>query len=279
MYNQKNMNSQLEIYYWQKLAGIITESQYYEKKRLLEDYQDAIEIMQAKYVGVGTGKITQDIFNKIKDAVNPPNAENSNVKDNRGKGAYINWLILKVANKLIDAKDISNFGEYIQIFNKNKASFDRADINLYKNADDIADFENQAINAREKDIEITGTPSDDTSGSKPSGLLTTTEVGKLKGVGIKFIGLKDGYQVFKVPQSLRGNGKAYKTYDTILGQCQGRDQGAKIKLCTIANKKEFDKYLGTDDLYVFYNISDSKSPYQFHYYENQFMDKDNEPVS
>ena len=54
------MNSQLEIYYWQKLAGIITGSQYYEKKRLLEV---KIEVLKAQFVD--TNKISQELFDHI----------------------------------------------------------------------------------------------------------------------------------------------------------------------------------------------------------------------
>ena len=255
------MNSQLEIYYWQKLAGIITESQYYEKKRLLE-----VSIEQLKTQFVDTDKVPQEVFDAILDAVN-------------SDSAYATWLTSRVAKNLIKAEDVSNFGEYIQIFDKNKRSFDKADINQYKTANDIADFKNQAIKVREKDIEITGTPSDDKPDSKPSGLVTKNEVAKLENVGIKFMGIVDGYQVFKVPQSLRGNEEAYKTYATILGRCAGRDQGAKIELCTVASKDYFDQYLGTDDLYVFFNMSDPDSPYQFHYAENQFMDRKDDSIA
>ena len=255
------MNSQLEIYYWQKLAGIITESQYYEKKRLLEV---KIEVLKAQFVD--TNKISQEVFDDI-------------LKSTNSDSAYATWLTSRVAKDLIKAEDIYKYEDYLQIFDKNKKFFDKADINQYKTPQDIKSFIEQAIKIREKDINITGTSSDDTSGSKPSGLLTKNEVVKLEEVGIEFVGLMDGYQVFKIPKSLRGNEDAYKTYSIILGKCAGRDQGAKIELCTIANRGYFDQYLGTDDLYVFYNISDPKSPYQFHYNENQFMDKDDISIS
>ena len=33
----------------------------------------------------------------------------------------------------------------------------------------------------------------------------------------------------------------------------------------MANQGYFDNYLKTDDLYVFFNLNDKKSPYQFNY--------------
>lgn len=41
----------------------------------------------------------------------------------------------------------------------------------------------------------------------------------------------------------------------------------------MASQKHFDDYLSSGPYYVFFNLNDPKSPYQFHYESNQFMDK------
>ena len=243
------MNSQLEIYYWQKLAGIITESQYYEKKRLLEDYQDAIEIMQAKYVG--TGKISQDIFNKIKDAVNPPNAENSNVKDNKGKGAYINWLILKVAGGLINIEDVYKYKEYLDIFTRNKNEYPIKDINQIKTEKELKDWLSKTLEIKRGESEDIST----VKGIKKSDKYKKLEIGQI-----------DGFVVYKLPKGRT---------DLYGASCE---LGSGTEWCTATGKTRdlFDKHIQEDDLYIF--VRDNEK-YQFHYATNQFMDKNDTSVS
>jgi len=86
----------------------------------------------------------------------------------------------------------------------------------------------------------------------------------------------DGYQVFEIPKGALDQ-KTYETYRDILGRCQGRDRGARIEISTIASYEYYRKYVTTNSLYLFFNLNDPNSPYQFHYGENgsdgQFMDK------
>ena len=106
-------------------------------------------------------------------------------------------------------------------------------------------------------------------------LVSTRGIQELNEAGIKFVGIVDGYQCFLIPNSAKGNTEAWETYRKYLANCSGRDQGAKIEICTMASQRHFDRYLTEygGDYYVFFNLADPKSPYQFHYESNQFMDK------
>jgi hypothetical protein len=189
------------------------------------------------------------------------------------KLAYTQWLAKNIAQtKFIKAEDIDRFKSFFDVFEKKKKKFPKADINQYKTEADIQDFITTAQAEREKDIQITG-------GSSNKALATPNEVDKLAGVGIELLGLVDGYQVFKVPQSLKGNNEGWKVYKEVLGRCAGRDQGAKIDICTMASPEYFNRYLKDGPYYVIFNLNDKQSPYQFHYESSQFMDKNDQRVA
>jgi hypothetical protein len=217
----------------------------------------SIDILKSQYVD--TNKISQEDFDNIVDASNQ-------------KSAYATWLAKKVVDKIIKTEDVYKFKEYFPIFDKNKRLYTKNDINQYKTDSDVREFINKTIEIREKDIEVTGGESNTES------LATTNEVRKLESVGIKLLGLQDGYQIFKVPQSLKNNQEGWKIYKEVLGRCAGRDKGAKIDICTMASNQYFDEYLEDGPYYVIFNMSDPQSPYQFHYESNQFMDKNDNPI-
>jgi hypothetical protein len=191
------------------------------------------------------------------------------------KLAYTQWLAKNIAKtKFIKAEDIDRFKSFFDVFEKKKKKFPKADINQYKTEADIQDFITTAQTEREKDVQVTG-------GGSGEGLATSNEVDKLASVGIELLGLVDGYQVFKVPQSASGKGsrKVWKTYKDVLGRCAGRDQGAKIDICTMASSKYFNQYLKDGPYYVIFNLNDKQSPYQFHYESDQFMDKNDQRIA
>ena len=222
---------------------------------ILEQIVSEASIEQLQQQFVDTEKISQEVFDEI-------------VKATKGKGAYATWMIKRVEDGTIKAEDIYKYEDYIQIFDKQKRQFPSPDINAYKDERSIRDFEAKAIEIREKGIEQTG---GDTANA--SNLVSSQGIQELNSVGIKFLGVVDGYQCFEVPQSLKGNTEAWKIYRKHLANCSGRDQGAKIEICTMAGQSHFDRELGRDTLYVFFNLGDPKSPYQFSYATNQFMDK------
>ena len=227
---------------------------------ILEQIISEASIEQLQQQFVDTEKISQEVFDEI-------------VKATKGKGAYATWMIKRVEDGTIKAEDIYKYEDYIQIFDKQKRQFPSPDINAYKDERSIRDFEAKAIEIREKGIEQTG---GDTANA--SNLVSSQGIQELNSVGIKFLGVVDGYQCFEVPQSLKGKTEAWKIYTKHLANCSGREQGAKIAICTMAGQSHFDRYLSDGPYYVFFNLGDPKSPYQFHYESNQYMDKNDKPL-
>lgn len=227
---------------------------------ILEQIVSEASIEQLQQQFVDTGKIELEVFDEI-------------VKATKGKGAYATWMIKRVEDGTIKGEDIYKYEDYIEIFDKQKRQFPSPDINAYKDERSIRDFEAKAIEIREKGIEQTGGDAANTSN-----LVSSQGIQELNSVGIKFLGVVDGYQCFEVPQSLKGNTEAWKIYRKHLANCSGRDQGAKIEICTMAGQSHFDRYLSDGPYYVFFNLGDPKSPYQFHYESNQYMDKNDRSV-
>ena len=213
--------------------------------------------LKEKYVGDGEKQISPNVFKEIENVTN-------------NKFTYLQWLVIRVANHLIKDEDIYKFKEYFDIFEKNKSKFSSNDIHKYKTQDEINTFVETAIKVREKNIKF-----DDIKDEKDK-YVTPNEIEKLESVGIIYLGMNDGYQVFQVPASLKGNQKAYETYKTILGRCAGREQGAKIDICTIGSFNYFNNYFSEhpgSSYFVLFNLSDPLSPYQVHFESNQFKDK------
>ena len=227
---------------------------------ILEQIVSEASIEQLQQQFVETGKIEPEVFDEI-------------VRATKGKGAYATWMIKRVEDGTIKGEDIYKYEDYIQIFDKQKRQFPSPDINAYKDERSIRDFEAKAIEIREKGIEQTG---GDTANA--SNLVSSQGIQELNSVGIKFLGIVDGYQCFEIPQSLKGNTEAWKIYRKHLANCSGREQGAKIEICTMAGQSHFDRYLSDGPYYVFFNLGDPKSPYQFHYESNQYMDKNDRSV-
>lgn len=216
-----------------------------------------ISIEQLKQQFVDTKKLTKEVFDEI-------------VRVTNAKGAYATWMVKRVEDGTIKPEDIYKYEDYIETFNRYKKQFPFSDINAYRKEEEVRAFEEKAIEIREKDIEQTGGDIEN-----QANLVSLEGIEELKAAGINFLGTVDGYQSFEIPSNLIGSEKAYKAYVKHLANCSGRDQGAKIRLCTMASKDNFNHYLKKGDLYVFYNLGDPKSPYQFNYEADQFMDKDN----
>lgn len=226
---------------------------------LLESYD--IEKFKEKYVDAG--KVSEDTFNEIQ-------------KVSKNKTILIAWLLKKVAENIIKSEDVYKFEEYLNIFEKNKKEFPIKDISLYKTEDDVKNFIRKCIEIREKNVQLDVAP----EGSKEN-YVSPNDIQKLENVGVKFLGMSDGYQVFEIPNEVKDNEQTWKVYRDILGNCAGREQGAKIDLCTIAGFSNFKGYLSRypgSSYFLMYNLSDPKSPYQFHFESKQFMDKNNQSI-
>lgn len=212
----------------------------------------SIENLQKQFVD--TGDISQETFDQI-------------VTVSGGKSAYATWLVKRVDDEVIKEEDIYKFEDYLKIFEKSKNLYPEKDINQIKTPRQVDAFIRKSVELKDMGAETQEVESG-------KSLLSPTQVKSLDEVGIKLLGVVAGFQCFKVPSSLKGNKEAYKRYKNLLGQCSA----GGIEICTIANQSYFDSYLGKDDLYVFFNLSEPRSPIQFHYGDNQFMDRQDRSI-
>ena len=164
---------------------------------------------------------------------------------------------------------------FLVLINKFKKYFPIKDINQINNKKEQQEWLNMVIKIRERGV-TTSDGNNDIQDTK--NYVTPNDIQKLENVSIEYMGMVDGYQAFEIPQSLRGNEVAWKTYRDILGKCQGREQGEKIDICTIATFDHFNTEISKGPLFLFFNLGDKQSPYQFSYETNQFKDKKNNPL-
>jgi hypothetical protein len=196
---------------------------------------------------VDSGKVSQEIFDSIVDASN-------------GQYGYAVWLLKRVIEKVILPEDIYKYKDYLEVFNRYKKRYPSNDITQYKTREQVREFVLKSIEIMDMKAEA---PVDGDS------LVSTTDMMKLKSIGINMIGIVDGYQCFKVPTELANDENAYKIYTKILGDAGGK----KISICTMANFSHFQSHLQDDDFYVFFNKKDDLSPYQLGYAQKQFKDR------
>jgi len=227
---------------------------------LLESLNEA-SIEQLQQIYVDKNIISSEDFEAIKKATN-------------NKGAYATWLAKKVADKIIKAEDIYKYEEYFKIFDKYRAKYPLKDINQYKTKSDVQSFIETTTGIKDNLTKVTGGQSTEPS----KNLVPIKGVEELKSVGISLLGIVDGYQCFKVPSSLEGNEAAWKIYRKWLARCGGRGEGESIEICTMGSFGHFNTYIAKGPLYVFFNMNDNLSPYQFSYETNQFMDKNDKEL-
>lgn len=224
-----------------------------------------IDNIRNKFVGDGK-PISEELYQEISTV-------------SLGKPAIITWMISRIVDNSILPEDVYKYKEYFHIFNKYKNLFPKKDLLQIKNPEDVIEFRRKCTEIREKDA------ASQSQGQKgevnKDSYVSMGEMKKLEDVGIKFLGMCDGYQVFEVPNECKDSEEAYTTYKNILGRCSGRDKGAKIDICTIANighfKDYLEKYPGSS-YFVAFNMSDSQSPYQIHFESQQYMDKNDNPL-
>lgn len=197
---------------------------------------------------VDTGKIEPKIFDEIVDA-------------SGGKGAYATWLVKSVVGretgkkgdelvKTIKEEDIYKFKEYLDIFTRFKNEFKYKDINRYDNAKDLEEFIKTSFDIANR---IKEDPSMDKG---------VTKEDKYKDL---IIGEVEGGTFYKLPRGRK---------DLYGASCE---LGSGTAWCTATGKdrEQFDNYISKDDLYIWVK-GDEK--YQFHFADNQFMDKYDNPI-
>jgi hypothetical protein len=245
------------------MKNIILES---EKDRILKLHEsfgykqlmnEAItpDMLKTKYVD--TERVSPETFDEIMVV--------SNNKIN-----YAAWLTKMVADKIVKSEDVYKYKEYFNIYNTYKQHFPIKDINQIRSSFDLQEFITIAIKMRERDVKI------DDSGDKSKNYISVNDIQHLENIGAEYMGMVDGYQAFEIPQNLDED--SWKIYRDILGKCAGREQGAKIEICTFGSYHHYKSNTAEGPLFVFFNMSDPKSPYQFSYETNQFMDKDDTPL-
>lgn len=238
----------------------------YNFKKLLNEISND----EIKDIIINKAKLDIDVFNKI-------------MKASGGKSAYTTWLAKHVINKNILIEDIYKYEKYLAYYIKYKNSIDGKkygldpnqikNIHYFKNKSDVKLFEEIIIDLMDNLKEKTGSIENNTSN-----LLSLDKIRELNEVGIEFLGVVDGYQVFEIPGKIKNNEEAYKTYRKILGQCKDNNH---IGICTIASFNHFQRYLTVkpgSSYFVFFNLNDPNAPYQFHYESNQFMNRKNHPI-
>lgn len=239
-------------------------------KTIAKTILNEISNEKIKELLVDTGKLSEEDFQEI-------------IQVSNNKTAYVTWLSLNVSKKIILPEDIYKYEEYFQIFDKYKKNMpltskyldgkDYKDINSYKEKEGVNIFIRYIQKIEDKLQEFRG-------GEKTTGenLVSPAHIKELESVGIKFLGLVDGYQVFEIPSSVKGNENAFTKHKNILGRCK---DNAKISICTIGSFSKFNYYFEAhpnSSLYVFFNLNDPLAPYQFHYESNQFMNRKDESV-
>lgn len=221
---------------------------------------DIISKLKKKHVS-DDKVITEEIFDEI-------------CKVSKNKASFIIWLTTKVSEKKILTEDIYKFEDYFAIFEKHKSKYTEKNIQLYKEDDEIQNFISQTIEIRENNIKFLDIIDNDA-------FVTQNEIEKLESQGIKYYGICEDHQVFEIPNECKNNEQAWKLYKDILGRCAGREQGAKIDICTMASFSYFKRYLDdypNSSYFVLFNLTDTKSPYQLHYESNQFKDKNDNDI-
>jgi hypothetical protein len=209
---------------------------------------------------VKTGRLPKNIYNEI-------------VSVSNNKSAYATWLISTYLKNLIPKnKTIKDFKDYFEVFDKYKKKFTNKDLGGIKSETDVNLFVTEAEEIIENLNNVIGSTS-----SKD--LVSLNGIEELKSVGIKYLGLtNNNFQCFEVPSSLRGNEKAHKIYKKYLAECKDRSEENIVNICTMATLEHFNTYLEKGPLFVFFNLSDEKSPYQFSYEGNEYMNKDNKSI-
>jgi len=188
---------------------------------------------------VDTEKVTQQVFDDIKDASN-------------NKSAYATWLLKKVSEKMIKPEDVYKFKEYLDIYDKNRLKYQFKDINLYKTKEQVADL-------IRKSVELKSTIEKDPSQAK--GVEKKDKYKQFE------LGTVDGFTVYEIP---KGRTDLYGM------SC---DLGSGTEWCTATGKTKdyFNRYINAGPLYIFIKPS-SNEKYQFSFAENQFMDKDDRKI-
>ena len=205
------------------------------KYSLMERLISEVSIEQLKAQFVDSGKLSEEVFDQIVNAVG-------------GKTAYATWLAKKVADRVIKPNVIDSFKQYFSIFDRHRTEFEKQDLNQYKTKEDVSTL---VTKAKKIARAIAKDP------SKEKGV---SQEAKYKQY---LIGTVDGFNVYKIPQG------ATNLYGM---SCE---LGKGTEWCTATEKTagHFKNYVKKGPLYMFIKPN-SNEKYQFAYESHEFRDKD-----
>ena len=215
-------------------------NEFKESRKELNNINEA-SIQQLEQQFVETGKLSEEAFEELKKATK--------------KGAYATWLAKNLIPRkegeqpLIKIEDIYKYKEYLDIYHRYKDEYKYKDIFKYVTKSDLEDFIKKSVEIRNRETEKPATV---------KGVQKNVKYEKFK------IGEVDGFDVYKLPKG------ATELYEV---SC---DLGSGTDWCTATGntRKYFDEYISSDDLYIFIKQDGSGEKYQFHYANEEFMDKD-----
>jgi hypothetical protein len=229
---------------------ILTESQY---GYLLEDSQE--EILKNKFVDANV--VSEEEFEHIKHLFN--------------KMSYRVWILESIKDGLINVDDIYNYVKYFVEFERFRQDYPIRDIRKIKTLREVQQFEHisKMILSGHRNLMQKGMDTLSVKGE----IINGDEIRELKSVGIKYLGFYNEYQVFEIPQKDGDATDVWEKYRSILGKCNEQIGGLN-RFCTYKGYDSFLMYIRSSPLYVFYNVDDVLSPYQFHYDETgEFRDR------
>jgi hypothetical protein len=178
------------------------------------------------------------------------------IKDLFPKWNHFIWIIKKIEQNCISQDEIFDFVDYLNFFDKHKKNFPIKDIGQIKSCDDVKNMINIVYDNSEKIEE------------NINYVIKNDDINKLEEYGILYYGIFDDFQVFIVPnfdtigELNIDTSELYKVYKNILGVCDDRKKGGKIKLCTVANPSKFFEYILNGYLYVFHSNKNINAPFQ-----------------
>lgn len=217
----------------------------------------SIDQLQSQFVE--TGKISQEDFDEIVSVANST-SKASNVAT---------WLVSKVVGTkklppIIRQEDVYKYGEYFNVFFRQKNRYDIKDINQIKTSGHLRSWLDDTINIMDLESK---------DKTQVKGVAKKSKFDKFK------LGETSAFIIFKIPKG----GVDEDGNDLYATSCK---LGSGTQWCTATNKtrEHFDGYTkgeGTttaDDLYIAISKTDKKEKYQFHYADNWFMDRNDAPI-
>ena len=259
-----------------KLLDLLTEALNAEKEAALKAKFVNPPASKDEPMGMNMGdpkKISEREFKTLVDS------------DPTANGNYLQWMLTRYTaldrterKRFIQDGHNESVKELLTFFDRFKQRITKVDPSIPKDINQfksLNDFENKLGAVKAK---IEGVGEEENLGPEKFKMMQY----------IKVIGNVNGFVVYKIPQSCKGNKECYKEYEAMTG-CGDQTQnfapnkageeapksGYRVTWCTRGS--QFDTYLTNGPYYVFKNW-DKRRQYQLHYESGQFMDEADQPL-